>query len=130
MIVLDTHAWIWHLADPAKLSRRGRALIADERENRRLRVSSISVWELLMLLKKGRLELSLSPSAFLQRAQRLSCIDCIPIDNDIARVSADLPDIHEDPADRLILAAASELGCAVLSKDGRLAASGTLPVAW
>jgi len=130
MIVLDTHAWIWHLTDPGKLSDRSRTLIERERGMRGVKVSSISVWELLMLIKRGRLELSLSPASFLRRAERLSYVEYVPIDNAIAQASVELPDIHRDPADRLILATARELGCGVLSMDRRLAEYGVVAVLW
>ena len=127
---MDTHAWIWHLTDPGELSEQGRTLIERERRARGLKVSSISVWELCVLVKKGRLELRLSRASFLRRAERLSYIEYVPVDNAIARASVELPDIHGDPADRLILATARELGCGVLSKDPRFAEYGVVPVLW
>jgi PIN domain nuclease of toxin-antitoxin system len=55
-LLLDTYIWIWMVLDPARLSRRvARAL--DDPENR-LWLSPISVWELLMLTQKGRVELN------------------------------------------------------------------------
>jgi PIN domain nuclease of toxin-antitoxin system len=105
-------------------------LIERERTTRGVRVSSISVWELFMLVKKGRLELRLSPASFLRRAERLAYIEYVPVDNAIAQASVELPDIHGDPADRLILATARELGCGVLSKDPRFAEYGVASVLW
>lgn len=95
--------------------------IREERGRRGIRVSSVSVWELLMLVRKGRLELAVSPDAFLRRAERLSYIEYVPIDNQIARAAVELPDVHADPADRLILATAVVLSCPLVSKDRRFA---------
>ncbi|MCY4373536.1 MAG: type II toxin-antitoxin system VapC family toxin [Spirochaetaceae bacterium] len=116
---MDTHAWIWHLSDPSLLSAPARAAIAEARRDLAVHVSSISVWELFMLTKKGRLQLAIAPDAFLHRAERLSYLRFTAVDNGVARRSVQLPDIHGDPADRLILATAQELGCPVVSKDRR-----------
>ena len=119
MILLDTHAWIWHLSDSSQLSPAARAAIADARRDLAVHVSSISVWELFMLTKKGRLQLAITPEAFLHRAERLSYVRFAAVDNGVARRSVQLPDIHGDPADRLIAATAQQLGCPIVSKDRR-----------
>ena len=130
MILLDTHAWIWHLSDPSQLSAAARAAIDDARRDLAVHVSSISVWELFMLTKKGRLHLAIAPEAFLHRAERLSYVRFAAVDNGVARRSVQLPDIHGDPADRLILATAQQLGCPVVSKDRRFPAYPDAEVIW
>ncbi len=58
---LDTHIWLWLVAEPARLSPRvARALDNPEAQ---LWLSPISVWELLMLRQKGRVQLSEDPAA-------------------------------------------------------------------
>ena len=54
MILLDTHAWIWWRADPGRLSAPAAALIAT---TDRIGLSAISVWELAMLVRRGRISL-------------------------------------------------------------------------
>lgn len=130
MILLDTHAWIWHLASPEDLSEVARASIEEERIRRGVRVSAISVWELFMLVKKARLVLTVAPSTFLRHAERLSYIDYLPVDNQVARASVELPDIHADPADRIIVATALELSCPILTSDGRLGEYPGVRVIW
>ena len=130
MTLLDTHAWIWFLADSSRLSREAEAAIARETEDSSLLLSSISVWELFMLVKKGRLELSVEPAAFLTITHRDPRFSIVPVDEVIARRSVELPDIHGDPADRMILATAVELGVPVVSRDSRLAEYGAARVIW
>ena len=130
MILLDTHAWIWHLSDPSRLSAAARDAITDARRNRAVHVSSISVWELFMLTKKGRLQLAIAPEAFLHRAERLSYVRFAAVDNGVARRSVQLPDLHGDPADRLILATAQQLGCPLVSKDRRFADYPDAAIIW
>ena len=130
MILLDTHAWIWHLSDSSQLSPAARAAIADARRDLAVHVSSISVWELFMLTKRGRLQLAITPEAFLHRAERLSYVRFAAVDNGVARRSVQLPEIHGDPADRLILATAHQLGCPVVSKDRRLSDYPDAEIIW
>ena len=121
MILLDTHAWIWYLADLEKLSEPALYTIRRAAENERgqVLVSAISVWELFTLVKKHRLEINGSPAAFLTATHQDPAMEISPIDAAIARRSVELPDHHADPADRLILATAQELGCPIVSRDQR-----------
>lgn len=130
MILLDTHTWIWHLSDPSQLSAAAHAAIDDARRDLAVHVSSISVWELFMLTKKGRLQLAIAPEAFLHRAERLSYVRFAAVDNGVARRSVQLPDIHGDPADRLILATAQQLGCPLVSKDRRFSDYPDAAIIW
>lgn len=130
MILLDTHAWIWHLAAPEELSKAARTAVENAPGHRQLLISAISIWELFMLVKKGRLELTLPPASFVTATNRDPRFRVIPVDERIARRSVELPDIHADPADRMILATAAELGARVVSKDGRFAEYGLVPVVW
>jgi PIN domain nuclease of toxin-antitoxin system len=91
-----------------------------EKARKAIRVSSISVWELLVLIKKGRLELAVPPRVFLRNAERISYIDYVPVDNQIARGSVELPDLHADAADRIVVATALTLGCPLVSRDAKL----------
>ena len=130
MTLLDTHAWIWHLTAPQELSATAQTAIERARRERAALVSAISVWELFMLVKKGRLELTITPEAMLRRAERLSYLQFVEVDHHMARRSVVLPDIHGDPADRLIVATAQELGCTLISRDRHLRRYPDVEVIW
>jgi PIN domain nuclease of toxin-antitoxin system len=83
-----------------------------------------------MLVKKGRLELTVPPAAFVTATQRDPRFQIVPIEERIARRSVELPDIYGDPADRMILATGIELGAAIVSKDRRLAEYSVAQVLW
>ncbi len=56
MILLDTHAWVWWVHDPAQLTPAQReAIVANEEDL--IGVSAISCWEVAKLVEYGRLEL-------------------------------------------------------------------------
>jgi PIN domain nuclease of toxin-antitoxin system len=60
LIVLDTHVWVWWLDNPDQIPARARRTITEtSREDTPVYISSISVWEILMLAAKGRIEFSM-----------------------------------------------------------------------
>lgn len=121
MILLDTHVWIWFLDDPAMLSTRARKSIENAVQSGKVFVSSISVWELCMLVARGRLRLNRNVSEWLNDCEMLHFLKFVPVDNAIARISVDLPPpLHGDPADRMIVATAQHLGISVVTKDAKL----------
>ena len=121
MIVLDTHAWIWWLSKPEEISQSAREEIDRAMEKEEILISSISSWEVALLVRKGKLELSIPVEDWVARSEALPFIQFVPIDNRIALRSNHLPgEIHEDPADRIIIATALTLGAPLVSKDSRI----------
>lgn len=121
MIVLDTHVWVWWIASPERLSIKARERIDSEASALKVHISSMSAWELTLLVKKGRLELTMEVQDWIARSEALPFLRFVPIDNRIAVLSNHLPgELHEDPADRIITATASILGATLITKDRRL----------
>jgi PIN domain nuclease of toxin-antitoxin system len=77
-----------------------------------LAVSAISVWELAMLVKRGRLQLATAVSSWIEASLRPPGVRIIPVGTAVALDSVQLPDFdhHKDPADRLIIATARKHG--------------------
>lgn len=121
MIVLDTHAWVWWVSSPGQLSASAREVIDAAIEQRELFVSSISSWEIALLVRKGRLELTMPVEDWVARSEALPFVQFVPCDNRIALRSNHLPgELHEDPADRIIIATALTLGAPLVSKDRKI----------
>lgn len=121
MIVLDTHAWIWWLSNPENLSERGRAIIKEAVNNNGVYISSISAWEMAMLVLRGRLKLTMNVRDWISIAESLPFLHFVPIDNNIAIKSVELPDFeYTDPADRIIIATATILKATLITKDVRI----------
>lgn len=128
MIVLDTHAWIWWAASPGRLSSRARAAIDSSGA---IGVAAISVWELAMLVAKKRLELDRDVLAWARQALALPRVALLPLTPEIAVASCALPEgFAGDPADRIIVSTAREIGAAVVSKDARLRGLGSVKTVW
>ncbi len=121
MIVLDTHVLIWWVSNPEKLSSQAREAIEKEIKHGSILVSSISAWELYMLIKKGRLKLTMETDSWLEKIESLPFVQFIPVDNQIALKSVNLPgDFHADPADRMIVATAREKGIDLITSDEKI----------
>jgi len=121
LIVLDTHAWIWWVASPDEISRAAREEIDRAMEGEEILISSISCWEIALLVRKRRLELTMPVEDWIARSEALPFVQFVPLDNRIALRANHLPgEIHDDPADRIIIATALTLGAPLVSKDTRI----------
>ncbi|GIW59229.1 MAG: ribonuclease VapC [Patescibacteria group bacterium] len=120
MILLDTQALIWWVSDPSLLSTKAAQTIEQERTESKLLVSSISVWEIYMLVAKDRLKLNCDTDAWITNIEAISCVQFVPISNRIAGRSVMLDNFHADPADRMIVATAREYGVVIVTKDQKI----------
>ncbi len=115
MIILDTAALLYWTLDPAKLSIKARQAIE---QAGRILISSISVWEIALKVKRGKLVLPLSIPDYVERLQRLDMLEIAPVDVQTWIENVNLPWEHRDPADRTIVALAARLGCPIVTSDG------------
>ena len=117
MILLDTHAWIWWLAEPRKLSRPAARAIAGANE---VAVSPVSCWEVAMLVKKGRLRFDRDVQTWIQQAFARPQISLAELTPRIAVEAAALDALGADPSDCLIVATAQVLHVPIVTKDERI----------
>ena len=118
MIVLDTHALVWWVSGDAQLSRKARHAIEAESPEGGILVSAISAWEVAMLIKAGRLVLTMDTNAWLEQVALIPAIRFVPVDVQLSVLSVDLPgEFHKDPADRLIVATARHYAVPLVTAD-------------
>jgi len=118
-LLLDTHIWIWSLLAPDRLS--GEVHAALTGQDHELWLSAISVWESLVLIRKGRLRVtSANGQAWVTEALNRSPVREAALSFEIARISEQLPFVHQDPADRFIAATAYALDATLITADARL----------
>ncbi len=126
-LLLDTHAFIWWDADPAKLS--AKAYDACMNDSNSLHLSLASVWEMQIKVQSGKLELRLPLDELIRINQT---------ENGLVLETIDLPDIlqlnmlpfhHRDPFDRMIIAQTMQRGFHVVTVDGAFGAYG-VPLFW
>ncbi|OGG27340.1 twitching motility protein PilT [Candidatus Gottesmanbacteria bacterium RIFCSPLOWO2_01_FULL_39_12b] len=121
MIVLDTHVLVFWVSDQKRISAKARLTIRKNLKEKTVYVSSISVWEIAMLVNKGRLVLTMDVETWLDKVESLPGIQFVPIDSTIARKSVMLPGaLHSDPADRIIIATARQLGATLITSDQKI----------
>jgi PIN domain nuclease of toxin-antitoxin system len=131
VILLDTHAWIWFVNDPRQLSERARDAISEATTKRSIYISSISVWEVALLVATGRLELTIDVQDWIAKSEALPFFTFVPVDNATFLRSVLLPGpLHADPADRVIIATAIMKGIPVVTKDERIRKYATVKSIW
>lgn len=121
MIVLDTHALLWWASGDTGLSAVAAQAIEAELNGGQIRVSSISAWELAMLVAKGRIALSMDIGEWLSVVSQIEAVSFMPVDNEIAVKSVELPgEFHKDRADRIIVATARKLAAPLVTADDKI----------
>lgn len=120
MILLDTHAMIFDALTPERLSQAAQAAIEAGAERGELACADISLWEIAMLIARGRLELAIEPRPFIDDLLLARRIRVLPITPEVAVLAQSTAFAHGDPADRLIAATALQQRCALVTADKRL----------
>lgn len=114
-LLLDTHVFLWWLADDARLSPTLRRAIADPDNS--CAISAASSWEIAIKLSVGRLKLDLEAAADLAELPRLCGFDELAITHRHAGHVRTLPFHHNDPFDRLLIAQAQTEGLTIATVD-------------
>lgn len=116
ILLLDTHALLWWLADDPKLADAARRSVADPVND--VLMSAASIWELEIKRRAGRVD---APSDILG-ALLAAQIDALPVTSADAVEAAGLPAHHRDPFDRMLVAQAMRLDAVIVTRDRALAA--------
>ncbi len=118
MIVLDTSALLYWTLDPEALSGPAKQAIS---QADRILVSSISVWEIGLKVKRKKLIIPLPIEEYVRRLQSVDGLEILPVDVQDWLDNLNLEWEHRDPADRTIVALAARFECPLLTSDGRMA---------
>ena len=121
-LLLDTHIWLWSLAEVSQLSRR----VQQELRNRQneLWLSPVSTWEALLLNAKSRIRLQGNVREWVAEATKH--LRQAPLTHEIVVAAQELPLSHSDPADRFLAATAEVLGLTLVTADQRLLGLGKI----
>lgn len=129
MIVLDTHTVLWLAEWPELLSPEAKAAIALARQQDGVAIADKTLWELAMLISRGRVNLRTSLLDFLQEVERNCTV--LPVTSAIAERAVQFSDRYpNDPADRLIGATAVVHGFVLVTKDKDIRTSGEVNCVW
>lgn len=114
MIALDTNALVFWTLDRPRLSPTAMSLIAEE-EHRV--ISSISIWEVGLKVKRGVLVLPLSVGDYVDRLKKVEGLEIVPVDERTWLKNVELEWSHRDPADRTIVATAMLHSSSLITSD-------------
>ncbi len=131
MITLDTHVILWDALQPEMLSEKARDAIGEANQTDGLFFCSISLWEIAMLIRKKRIEISLPYIDFVDLLLSSNRYVFQGITPEIALLSTALPDtINSDPADRIISASSLVTRTPLVTADENLRQSDMLQTIW
>jgi PIN domain nuclease of toxin-antitoxin system len=117
-LLLDTHIWIWSQLEAERLAERVlRALNDDANE---LWISPISIWELVLLVRKGRVILQTEPYAWVEQTLKAAPLREAPLTKDVVLATRDVHLPHKDPADHFLVATTKLFGLTLVTADARL----------
>jgi PIN domain nuclease of toxin-antitoxin system len=131
VILLDTHALVWLVAEPSRLSRAATDAIRRARATGGLAIASITLWELAILLVRGHIRGHGTVDGSIQQVMDAAQVSVREITPVIAALSTQFPDdFPRDPADRLIAATARSEGLTLVTRDERIRASALVRTVW
>lgn len=119
--LLDTHVLLWAAAGSDRISSATRRILQDPTID--VRFSVVSLWEMVIKLQLGRADLAVDPGA-LRAEARLAGLAEVPVHGEHVLALGDLPPLHRDPFDRLLVAQARQEGLTLLTVDRRVLAYG------
>lgn len=131
MIVLDTCVLIFDALAPDKLSSKALKAVENGEDQDILACCDISLWEISMLIKKGRLDPGTDTVSFINLALSARKIKVMQITPEIAYISSShTAFVHHDPADRLIAATTLHYKGTLITCDGLLRNLKELQTIW
>jgi PIN domain nuclease of toxin-antitoxin system len=113
-LLLDTHAFLWAIAEPSRLSDETRTRIADP--DITVAVSAASAWEIAVKVATGKLTLATDVVQEIEGAE----FEKLPITIAHGLAAGSLPLLHKDPFDRMLVAQAMTDGWTLVTRDTKL----------
>jgi PIN domain nuclease of toxin-antitoxin system len=128
MLLLDTCTLLWLASDPSRLSGTARDLIREHADG--LFLSAISGFEIALKTRKGALRLPMEPQRWIALSMRHHGINEVPLTCRICVLAAELPLLHNDLCDRLIVATSQVEGLPLATPDPLIHAYPGIDVRW
>jgi PIN domain nuclease of toxin-antitoxin system len=127
VIVADTHAWVWWIGWRHRMSATALRTLDEADE---IGVSMISCWEVALLVAKGRLDLDRDVLLWVTQALEIPKVKLLDLSPAVSIASTRLEWLHDDPADRIIVATAMAHRAPVVTKDRRIRSFRSVKSIW
>ena len=126
-LLVDTCTFLWLAGDDPRLTARVRAAFVNPGNS--VHLSALSVWEIAIKYRLGRLPLPEQPGRYVARQRELLQIEPLPFDEACAAHDGLLPPHHADPFDRGLVSQAILHGMTLVTPDADIARY-PAPVLW
>lgn len=113
-LLLDTHIFLWWVREDKRLPKISVEKIKEAEE---VYISSGSIWEIAIKMRLGKI--SGDMDALIQEIHNSHFLE-LPVTNQHAATTLELPDIHRDPFDRILIAQAVSEPLVLLTADPKL----------
>jgi len=121
LLLLDTHVLLWSGFKDPRLGRKTTAAINRAAREGRIGISAITPWEIGLLASKKRINLHVDTLVWIREALSKAGVRLAALEPEIAVESTRLPfEMHPDPADRILVATARQLGATLVTADKAL----------
>ncbi len=117
-LLLDTHIFLWYILDDKRLPTRWRAHLRDPANS--VFLSIISIWEACLKYQLGKLPLPDDPALFLPAQRHAHQIESMALTEGCFRHLQNLPNLHKDPFDRVLICQAIENDCQFVTDDATI----------
>jgi PIN domain nuclease of toxin-antitoxin system len=114
-LLLDTHIFLWFISGSSRLSDRQCSAICDPDND--VYLSIISIWEVIIKHQLGKLPLPESPEIYLPRQRDAHQIASLNLDEGSVAQLANLPPLHRDPFDRMLICQALHNDLTIVTVD-------------
>ncbi len=118
-LLLDSHVFLWTIADDRRLSGTASRLILDQ--GNELFLSTASVWEIFLKVQIGKLPLPRPVGGFLKLQLAENFIRSLPLTLEHVLKLEQLPMHHRDPFDRILIAQAIAESVPIVTADRQFA---------
>lgn len=110
-LIIDTHIFLWALADPARISKNKRNELEDLSNT--IHVSAVSIAELMIKASLGKLHIDFDPVDMAKQ----SGFALLDFNAEAAKLLTDLPFHHKDPFDRMLIAQSISHNFPIMTDD-------------